>query len=147
MKPAIRNISEANAELAQALEQLARVQVFMDSFQDVLGRLGATEGRMIAGTVSSARSSPETQTLAERVLTLMREMDRPVWPRAVAEEYERRRWPAPRAGTVYGAVNSAMNYLLHRRKVLERNTQGYFLPAQILSGSVSRKKAGRATQA
>jgi hypothetical protein len=129
------------------MEHFSRVQVFLESFQDVLGRLSAPrEDHLVARTDLSGRN-PEARTMADRVLILMREIGRPVQPKAVATEYERRRWPMPRAGTVYGAVNSAMNYLLHRRAVLQRNEQGYFLPDQILSDSVSGKKAGRATRA
>lgn len=147
MKPPISNITQANEEIALAMEHFSRVQVFMESFQDVLERLGTPrEDRMAARNERGGRGA-EGRTMADRVLVIMREIGRPTWPRAVAAEYERRRWPMPRAGTIYGAVNSAMNYLLHRREVLERNEQGYFLPAQILSDSVSGKKAGRATRA
>jgi hypothetical protein len=148
MKLPITNISHANEELARAMEQLSRVQVFLDSFRDVLGRYSApTEEREGSQAERISARNPEVLTLAERVLVLMKELNRPVWPKAVAAEYERRRWPAPRSGTVYDAVNGAMSYLLHRRHVLARNEQGYFLPSQILPEQAGGKKAGKGARA
>ena len=146
MKPPISNFTEASEELALARDQLSRIQVFLETFQDVLGRLNApTQGRASPGPTTAP--GPEGRTIADRVIFLMREIGRPVWPRAVTAEYERRHWPVPRASSVYGAVNSAMNYLLHRRGLLHRNEHGYFLPDQILSESISGKKAEENTRA
>lgn len=128
------------------MNHLTRIQVFMNSFQDVLDQFSSIREKLNAPALGNQPDAAQL-SLAGRVLLIIRQMGHPVWPKAVAVEYESRNWPAPRSGTIYDAVNGAMSYLLHRRKLLGRNEEGYFIAPATLSEQVGGEKAGEATRA
>lgn len=133
-------------------EHISRIQVFMTNFQDVMEQFSSMKEKLTAQLIEPHWSTvpgqdPAKLTLAERVLLIIRQLNRPVWPKVVAMDYETRNWPKPRSGTVYDAVNGAMSYLLHRRNLLTRNNEGYFLAPETLSDRKGGEKTGEGTRA
>jgi len=147
MEAKINNISQVNKELDMAMKHLERIQAFMNNVQEIMDQFNIIREGLNAAPVAG-QMDPIHLSLADRVILIVRQFGHPVWPKAVAAEYENRGWPAPRGGTVYDAVNGAMSYLLHRRKLLGRNEEGYFVLPTTLSAQQTRgEKAGEATRA
>ena len=118
----------------------------MKNFQDVMDQFGALRERLSEPGVPN-HLNPAHLSFAARVLLIMRQLDRPVWPKLVTVEYESRNWPPPRGGTTYDAVNAAMSYLLHRKKLLGKGEEGYFIAPTTLSEQIGGEKAGGAARA
>lgn len=151
MKTPIKTLSQAKEELNSAIGHLKRVQEFMDTFQEVIDQFSSIQEKLNAsmpeGSALGIRPEPSQMSLADRVLLIVRFMGHPVWPKAVAQEYQNRDWPAPRSGSVYDAVNGALSYLFHRKHLLGRNEDGYFVLPATLSKDDNGEKAGTGTQA
>jgi hypothetical protein len=151
MKTPIKSLPQAKHELDSAIEHLTRIQEYMDNFQEVMNQFSAIQERLNISLpeTGSARGQrdPSQMSLADRVFLLVSLMGHPVWPKEVAIEYENRKWPPPRSGTVYDAVNGAMSYLFHRKHLLGRDDNGYFVTTSTLSKDNDGEKAGEGARA
>ena len=154
MKTSARNITEALDALERAKEmsaasiraaqsaqeELAKAKEF---FEQLSGMLVIRKSKEAASQEVPRRKAPPPaadplpipKTVVERVLCLFREAPKELRTKAVVSLYEAKGWPLPEKGTLYNAISGTIAYIFSRKKILDRNENGYFLKDKKLSTS------------
>lgn len=121
----IQNISEAQ-------EAVAAIADFLNRFNQTLGALGNLTGQVNAPQIpvkssgSQSHSTPAVagplsvgipETMADRLLAILRESGRPLKPKEMSEQYKQLNWPAPPNGKLYATLLSAAFYMAKKGKL------------------------------
>lgn len=142
VKKKIKSLAEARSQIREAVAMLADANAFLGRFQGVRDEYAA----MVGGEASSFAhsngggagvtierhpvSDASPLSFVDRVTIIMRDLDRPVMPRDVVAEYQKREWPGPGKGSLYNLVSGTMVYLVRRKHTAQKDKQGYFLTGQ-----------------
>lgn len=101
-------------------------------FREIFG-LVATPGHNAANqpkprriTLRNHPRKTDDLTYAERILTIMRERDKPMRPVDIITEYTNRGWPTPPAGNLDNSIRSNLFWLKKTKRILHNQKAGKY---------------------
>ena len=118
--------------LSEAQEAVAEIADFLNRFNQTLGALGNLTGQVNAPQIavtsggSQGHSIPAVavtptsgipETMADRVLSILRESGRPMKPKEMTQRYTHLNWPPPPNGKLYATLLSCAFYMAKKGKL------------------------------